>query len=486
MSVKLVAGVNIGTIAVGVAKAGADIIQISGGEGGTGAASLSSMKHAGLPWEIGLLEAHQALMENNLREHVLLRTDGGLSTGRDIVIAALLGAQEFDFGKFLLIAEGCVMARICEKNTCPRGIATHDPKFKAKYRGKKEHIVAALSYLAEDVRRELKAMGASSLEEIIGRVDRLVIDEDRQEIIRRKKLDLSFFLNATPYHKSERKPSLSEPISPFNHLILDATAEARTKGGSFSGSFEITNTDRSSLATLFGTLAQEVSHHRFQGLNNGNGTKKPHGSAIHLDIRGSAGQSFAVFQTEGVTVRLTGEANDSLCKSMSGGKTVLVPPEGRSYDASEHAITGNCTLYGATGGTLYVYGQAGDRFAVRNSGAVAVVEGTGLHACEYMTNGLVVNLGPTAQNIGAGMTGGEIYLFEEAASHINAEYITETPLSSADEERLRHLLDDYCKETGSTKAKYILADWESAKDQFRKFVPKAVVQAEKEDQLKVQ
>lgn len=475
VSVKLVSGVNIGTIAVGVAKAGADVIQVSGGEGGTGAASLSSMKHAGLPWEIGLPEVHQALVENDLRDHVVLRTDGGLSCGKDIVLASILGAEEFDFGKLLLIAEGCIMARICEKNTCPTGIATHDPKFKDKYKGQKEHIVDVLKYLAEDVRRELSKIGVSSLDEVFGQTQYLQMHPDRKQLIKEKNFDLSYFLNAPSYTKKGDLEGLSDPVSSLNVKVLSDTKKAIENNEDFSNEYEIYNTDRSALATLFGELSRKVNKQRLKEIREGKEFKNPYHKTISLTFRGSAGQSFGVFQTGGVNIRLIGEANDSVCKSMSGGKTVIVPPEESRFEPSENAIIGNCALYGATGGIFYVHGQAGDRFAVRNSGCTAVVEGTGLHACEYMTNGTVVILGGTSNNIGAGMTGGELFLFEDPGSKVNREYIDAVKLSTQDEHKLKSILKDYLKETRSTKTEYILSDWENTKVQFRKFIPVSMI-----------
>lgn len=480
VSVKLVAGVNIGTIAVGVAKAGADSIQISGGEGGTGAASLSSMKHAGLPWEIGLLEAHQALVENNLRDHVILRTDGGISCGKDVVIGSILGAEEFDFGKFLLIAEGCVMARICEKNTCPRGIATHDPKFKAKYVGHKDHIVKGLTYIAEDVRRILASMGKTSLDEICGDTDLLSINGTHLELINTLNLDLGFFLNAPAYKKEVSLEGLSEPISALNAEVLSDLEESIEENKDAEKQYKIINTDRSALATLFGYLAKRQSVARLAGIKGEETSITPYTGKIKLGFEGSAGQSFGVFQTKEVDIRLVGEANDSVCKSMHGGKTVIVPPANANYNPEDNAIIGNCALYGATGGTLYVHGQAGDRFAVRNSGATAVVEGTGLHACEYMTNGTVVILGATSDNIGAGMTGGILYMYEQPGSKINKDYIAEDNISKADLFHLKSILEDYVKETGSSKAAYILSDWEQASSEIKKFVPVSMVGQEAE------
>ncbi len=475
VGVKLVAGVNIGTIAVGVAKAGADSIQVSGGEGGTGAASLSSMKHAGLPWEIGLLEVHQALVENNLRDHVVLRTDGGLSCGKDIVLASILGAEEFDFGKMLLIAQGCVMARICEKNTCPRGIATHDPKFKAKYIGHKDHIVKTMNYIAEDVRRILASLGKSSLDEVCGDTSLLAIEGTHLELINELNLDLGFFLDAPAYRKIEQLESLSEPISELNATILADLKDSIDKNESVSKSYNIINTDRSALATLFGDLAGRISKARMADINGEKTDVTPYSGKINLEFKGSAGQSFGVFQTDEVDIKLIGEANDSVCKSMHGGKTVIVPPAEATYEAEDNAIIGNCALYGATGGTLFVHGQAGDRFAVRNSGATAVVEGTGLHACEYMTNGTVVILGQTSDNIGAGMTGGTLYMFEDPGSKINSEYISEAVMSELDFKKLKAILESYAVETGSKKANYVTSDWETAKKQFKKFIPLSLI-----------
>lgn len=483
VSVKLVSGVNIGTIAVGVAKAGADSIQVSGGEGGTGAASLSSMKHAGLPWEIGLLEVHQALVENNLRDRVILRTDGGLSSGKDIVLASILGAEEFDFGKLLLIAEGCVMARICEKNTCPRGIATHDPKFKAKYLGNKDHIVKMLTYLAEDVRRTLASMGKESLQEICGDTDLLTINGSHLDRINALNLDLSFFLQAPAYTKTKQLPSMGEPISVLNEQLVADLAPAIDANEDVTKEYSIINTDRSALATLFGHLATKVSQDRHLAFTGKGDASTAYSGKINLNFKGSAGQSFGVFQTSDVDIRLEGEANDSVCKSMSGGKTVIVPPKGIHYTPEDNAIIGNCALYGATGGTLYVHGQAGDRFAVRNSGATAVVEGTGLHACEYMTNGKVVILGQTSDNVGAGMTGGTLYMYEDPSLRINSDYIAEAPCTSSDLKELKLLLEDYVRETGSKKAAYIVKDWENAINQFKKFIPISMITVGDADSL---
>ena len=482
VNVKLVSGANIGTIAVGVAKAGADVIHISGGDGGTGAATLTSMKHAGLPWEIGLLEVHRTLCGHGLRDFVELRTDGGLQTGADIVNAALMGAEGFDFGKLLLVAEGCVMARICEKNTCPTGIATHDPKFKAKYKGDKDHVIKMLEYLAEDVRRHLAEMGAESLTDIIGRIDLLSLKESNQELVDSRKIDLSYF-SGESLHAFKSKPNpFHEGISEFNEKILNACRDAVDTEGKQSFSSKISTHNRAAMATLSGAIAQKISAKRMKEIEEKGEAKSEHhfNGAISLEFEGSAGQGFGVFLTEGINVKLWGEANDSVCKTMSGGSVVINPSKLSTFDPSDNAIIGNCALYGATGGKLYVNGLAGDRFAVRNSGAIAVVEGTGLHACEYMTNGTVVILGPVSSNVGAGMTGGVLYLREEQLHQINDEYITPVKLDKSSAAELKSILLDYYKETNSSTAKAYLDNWNTEMKQFMKMMPVGVLAKQKE------
>ena len=463
VGVKLVSGANIGTIAVGVAKAGADIIQISGGDGGTGAAPISSMKHAGLPFEFGLLEAHKALIENGLREQVVLRTDGGLQSGADIVMAAMMGAQEFDFGKLLLVAQGCIMARVCEKNTCPSGIATHDPKVKAKYKGTKDQVVKLLSLIAEDVRSKLSELGARTLEELVGRTDLLKINSLHQEFIAKRKLDLDFVLRPPLPLGPSQGPQSPIIVNALNQKIAE---DARTKSDL---KYVIKTADRAIPATFCGEIAKR------EHLEMVSGKKSSAKQKIKIDFTGSAGQGFGVFLVEGIEMRLQGEANDSVAKTMSGGRVVIRPPLNSKFKSHENVIIGNCALYGATGGTLYVNGLAGDRFAVRNSGAVAVVEGTGLHACEYMTNGTVIILGAAAQNIGSGMTGGEVFLYGDHDDRVNHEFIKLDPLNSSDEKRLRGILEDYHHETQSLLAKEVLEKWPETHLRFQKYLPKNVL-----------
>ena len=463
VSVKLVAGFNIGTIAVGVAKAGADIIYVCGYDGGTGAAVLGSMKHAGLPWELGLLEAHRALCDNQLREQVELRTDGGLLTGKDLVMAALMGAQGFEFGKLLLIAEGCIMARVCEKNTCPRGIATQDPKFKQNYQGSKEDVIRVLTLLAEETREHLALLGLKHFEEALGRTDLLRANALHQDLIERRRLDLSWFLQA-PAPMGPHTEIVPEPVNDLNEQIVKDTKEALKLNQSRDLYYQIQTLDRAIPATLSGLLARQVQEER-------RGKNEAYQGKVKLIFRGSAGQGFGVFLTSGLELNLFGEANDSVCKSMSGGKVVIRPHPEACFEAGKQSIIGNCALYGATGGILYVNGLAGDRFGVRNSGAIAVVEGTGLHCCEYMTNGMVVVLGPVSQNLGAGMTGGVLYLYGDQKDHVNGEYLSEVPLSNDHVSELKALLLDYRQETGSLNAGRILDNWSKEIQKIHRYVP---------------
>ncbi|MDJ0836919.1 MAG: glutamate synthase large subunit [Acidobacteriota bacterium] len=469
VSVKLVSGVNIGTIAVGVAKAGADIIHIAGGDGGTGAAALGSMKHAGLPWELGLAEVHRALTENDLRDHVTLRVDGGLQNGRDIVLATLLGAEQYDFGKLLLVAQGCVMARICEKNTCPTGIATQDPKFKAKYKGRVEDVERLLIQVADHVRRLLAAMGARNLTELVGRTDLLEARPHLRERLAERGIDLKTF-TATAVPLGRKQPGLFfEGVNSLNQRVVN---EAWTTGNidrEIHLSYPICNRDRGVPATLSGRMA-EWQHKNRNTDSPVRMDRKPHGTR-HLTFRGSAGQGFGAFLSEGMEVTLWGEANDSVGKAMSGGCLVVRPSSDAQFDAASNAIVGNCVLYGATGGTLYAHGRAGDRFAVRNSGAIAVAEGAGLHACEYMTGGTVVLLGGTGANVGAGMTGGTVYLFNGDDEVVNRHYVTPVPLENDDRRMLTELLEDYQRQTGSRTAADLLAQGPRALDRFRKYLP---------------
>lgn len=471
--VKLVSGSNVGTIATGVVKAGADIIQISGADGGTGAASISSMRHAGLPWEFGLVDVHERLVERGLRSRVRLRVDGGLSTPSDIVKAALLGAEEFGFGKGLLIAQGCIMARICEKNRCPTGIATHDPKFKAKYKGTPEHVVDFVTRLAEGVREHLARLGARTLREIVGTRRWLCAATRHDEFIASRGLDIGSLLQPVAWAAPATVPARS---SPDRSVAFECTADLLRQldaGGQATVSLAVCNTDRAVGAGLAGALARRAATARAK--NRTEGTEHPlwpDDGSIAFDLCGSAGQGIGAFAVPGMSIRLRGEANDGVAKSMSGGVVTIVPRSSARFDPAHNAIIGNGALYGATGGELWVYGRAGDRFAVRNSGARAVVEGAGLHACEYMTGGEVAILGPIAANAGAGMTGGVLFLPREQQRRVNADYVEVSPLGEDGVGIFRALLEDHVAATGSRTARALL-EAERLTDAFVRVEPRA-------------
>jgi glutamate synthase domain-containing protein 3 len=388
-------------------------------------------------------------------------------------MAAILGAEEFEFGKLLLVAQGCVMARICEKNTCPKGIATHDQKFKAKYKVTKDHVVKLLHFLAEDVQRYLSRIGFKSLDEVRGRTDLLHANPKHTELIRNRNIDLGYFLRERSDDNSVRTELYFEGISVLNEQIVQDFKEFIDHDGSFQKTYPIHTTDRAATATLAGLIAGKVRQKRLKLIQAGTPTFEGLDSGVRaqLSFTGSAGQGFGVFMTDGMTLELEGEANDSVCKGMSGGLAVINPSRYAQFRPEENSIIGNCALYGATGGTLYVHGLAGDRFAVRNSGATAVVEGTGLHACEYMTNGKVVILGQTSSNVGAGMTGGVVYLYGDQTEHINHTYIAEAHISDSEYLELRQLLEDYGLKTGSNRVGSILKGWSDLKNGFRKYLP---------------
>ncbi len=481
VTVKLVSGKNIGTIAAGVVKAGADAIMISGGDGGTGAASISSMKHAGLPWEIGLAEAHRTLVEQGLRHNVVLRTDGGLHSGRDVVVAALLGAQEFGFGKLLLIAEGCVMARVCEKNTCPTGIATHAPKYTAKYRGRADDVARVLMLLAEDARTHLAHVGARCLADVTGRGELLAEHPRHANLIAERCIDLSRFTAEVPLGEPRDVKPFFSGVSALNNRIVADAAAAITGGPPVELSYSVQPTDRAVLGRLAGAIAETARDRRLRDIEMHPGVDThgrdygPPPDSVRVRFDGSAGQGFAVFLTRGVRVELVGEANDSVCKGMNGGSVIIRPSPDAPFDPGENAIIGNCALYGATGGRLHVGGLAGDRFAVRNSGATAVVEGVGLHACEYMTNGCVVILGGVLQNVGAGMTGGELYLRRDNLEHVNREFLVPLELDDDAATTLRGLLEDHAARTTSRAARTLLDAWTETRATFRRLIPVGAV-----------
>ncbi|MBF2027364.1 MAG: glutamate synthase large subunit [Oscillatoriales cyanobacterium C42_A2020_001] len=466
VSVKLVAEIGIGTIAAGVAKANADIIQISGHEGGTGASPLSSIKHAGSPWELGLTEVHRVLMQNQLRDRVTLRVDGGLRTGWDVLMAALMGGEEFGFGSIAMIAEGCIMARICHTNNCPVGVASQKEELRKRFTGIPEHVVNFFLFVAEEVRSLLARLGYSSLSEVIGRADLLKMRDD-VKLTKTQSLKLDCLIKL-PDTRSDRAWLVHEEVHSNgavldDELLADPVIQAAiAHQGTVAKSVTVVNTDRTVGARLAGAIALQHGNSGFSG-------------QITLNITGAVGQSFGAFNLPGMTLNLKGEANDYVGKGMHGGEIIIAPPAEATYNPSENVIIGNTCLYGATGGTLYALGQAGERFGVRNSYAKAVIEGAGDHCCEYMTGGVIVVLGRTGRNVGAGMTGGLAYFLDEDNSFlekVNPEIVKPQRIaSSVGEQQLKELIQAHADKTGSPKAKQILDRWTEYLPKFWQVVP---------------
>ncbi len=468
VSVKLVTEMGVGTIAAGVVKGFADVIHLSGHSGGTGASPLSSVKNAGLPWELGLAETHQTLLANGLRTRVKLRVDGGLATGRDLVMAAMLGADEFSFGTSAMIAEGCIMARVCHKNTCPVGVASQDPELRARFIGTPEMVTNMMLLIAEDVRHILADLGFRSLDEVIGHPEML-----EQVIFGRQAgfMELGSLLYVPDTGSARRNvlPSNEMPREE-NHIgerIVEQVLAGLTANpdAPIHLAHKVSNVHRTVGAKLSGQLALRYGD---KGLPEGQ---------IQITFIGSAGQSFGAFGLQGLNLILSGEAQDYVGKGLSGGEIVIFPPEEAMFVPHQNVILGNTALYGATGGRLFAAGVAGERFAVRNSGSTAVVEGTGDHCCEYMTGGAVVVLGETGRNFGAGMTGGQAFVYdvdETFARRYNPELITIQRLSSdsdgADAALLR-LIEQHAAKTGSQRAKAILADWATHRQFFWHVTP---------------
>ncbi|HVL99101.1 MAG TPA: glutamate synthase-related protein [Egibacteraceae bacterium] len=462
VSVKLVSCAGVGTVAAGVVKGLADAVQIAGADGGTGASPLSSIKHAGLPWELGLAETQQTLVANGLRGRVRVQVDGGFKTGRDVLLAALLGADEYGFGTAALLAEGCIMARACHRDTCPVGVATQRTDLREKYRGTPEMVAAYLLFVAEEVRRGLAAMGLRSMEEAVGRVDLLRRRELDHEASRALSLDPSPLLVVPDGDVRSYATSLplQAPRSALGDQVFDDAFESLWDGTLLNLKYDIGNADRTVGARLGGAV----------GLEFGEETKPP--GSVSVRFSGQAGQSFGAFLSHGVEFVLTGEANDYVGKGMAGGRIVIRPPDD---DAGNPVLLGNTVLYGATGGELFAAGRAGERFAVRNSGAWAVVEGVGEHACEYMTGGVVVILGPTGFNVGAGMTGGECYALDatsEILARVNGQLVEARRPDSVQLARLRELVSRHAERTGSVRAVALLDDWDRQSMAFWRVAPR--------------
>ena len=463
---KLVSEVGVGTVAAGVTKAGAGCIVISGYEGGTGASPISSIQHAGLPWELGVAEAHQTLMENGMRGRVRLQTDGGMRTGRDVVIAALLGAEEYGMATASLIAMGCVMLRKCHLNTCSVGIATQDPVLRERFQGTPEGVVHFFLFVAREVRALLSRLGARSLDEIIGRRDLLVRRND-VEHWKARRLDLGPMLvmprapaDAPRHCMQVQKKDVSDHLD----RVLLQRARPTLEGGAPSLIvLPVRNAHRAVGAMLSGEVAR---------LRGAAGLPD---DSIRVRLQGSAGQSFGAFLASGVTLELEGDANDYVGKGLSGGRVIVRPPAGTRFPSEENVIIGNTVLYGATGGELYASGLAGERFAVRNSGASAVVEGVGDHGCEYMTGGVVVVLGPTGRNFGAGMSGGMAFVLDRERrfrERCNVDMVElESLVDESDIWLVYGLVENHLRHTGSQVARRVLDHWTHIVPQFVKVMP---------------
>ncbi len=491
ISVKLVSEVGVGTVAAGVAKAKADHVVIAGHDGGTGASPLSSIKHAGSPWELGLAETQQTLVLNGLRSRIRVQADGQMKTGRDVVIGALLGADEFGFATAPLVVEGCIMMRKCHLNTCPVGVATQDPELRKKFSGKPEHVVNFFFFIAEEAREIMAQLGIRKFDDLIGHTE-LLDTKKSIEHWKARGLDFSKIFQAPNVPASVPKFQVETQdhglTTAMDHVLIEKSKAALEKGERVSFIQPIKNVNRTAGAMLSGEVAKRYGH---EGLPD---------DTIHIQLNGTAGQSFAAFLAHGVTMDLVGDGNDYVGKGLSGGRVIVRAPHEFRGDTSQNIIVGNTVLYGAIAGEAFFNGVAGERFAVRNSGAIAVVEGTGDHGCEYMTGGTVVALGLTGRNFAAGMSGGIAYVYDEDglfAKRCNTSMATLEPvLSSAEQEAkmpkpdwhapvnvkeggerltdeviLKNLIERHFKHTGSERAKAILADWEKSRARFVKVFP---------------
>jgi glutamate synthase (ferredoxin) len=466
ISVKLVSEAGVGTIAMGGAKGLADAILISGYDGGTGAASRGSIRHTGLPWELGVAEAHQTLLLNNFRSRITLETDGKLLTGRDIVIAALLGAEEFGFATAVLVALGCDMLRVCNLDTCPVGVATQNPELRKKFRGKPEYVENLMRFLAQEVREWMALIGAHTFNELIGHVELLRV-KHKINSDKARTVDLSGLLSQPSsierkedrYFNFPQKHMLRRSLD--RNTLIPLCFPGLDLSERITSRLRIDNTNRTVGAMLSGEITRKFGA---RGLPD---------DTVHLTFDGSAGQSFGAFLTHGVTLELRGEANDHVGKGLSGGRIIIMPPDD-SNASPDNVIIGNVALYGATSGEAYIRGVAGERFCVRNSGATAVVEGVGDHGCEYMTRGTAVILGAVGKNFGAGMSGGIAYIYDPDGrldGSLNRGLVTMKNITDEDAETLRDILERHLRYTGSVKASDILENFESRAESFVKVIP---------------
>ena len=477
ISVKLVAESGVGTIAAGVAKAKADLIVISGAEGGTGASPASSIRYAGISPELGLSETQQTLVLNGLRGQVMLQVDGQLTTGRDIVLMAMLGAEEFGFATSALIVLGCVMMRKCHQNTCPVGVATQNEELRRRFHGRSEYLVNFFTFLAQEVREYLAEIGVERLDDIIGRTDLIIRKSEnespKQSLISFDKILARVDNGAAIRHTIDQQHGI-------DHVkdveMLHAAAEALENQKEISLEYTIANTDRACGAMLSGTIAAKYGE---AGLPE---------HTLNVKFKGSAGQSFGAFLVPGVNFKLEGEANDYLGKGLSGGRIAVLPPVRSNFQAEKNTIAGNTLLYGATSGEVYINGRVGERFAVRNSGAIAVVEGVGDHCCEYMTGGRVVVLGSTGRNFAAGMSGGVAYVWNKDGNFdyfCNMEMVELSLIEEASyRKELHELIRQHYLYTGSNLARTMLDDWNRYVDEFIQIVPIEYKKVLQEEQMR--
>jgi glutamate synthase (ferredoxin) len=468
ISVKLVSEAGVGTVAAGVAKAGAQVILISGYDGGTGAAPRTSIHNAGLPWELGLAETHQTLIMNDLRSRVRLETDGKLMTGRDVAIAAMLGAEEFGFATAPLVTMGCVMMRVCNLDTCPVGVATQNPELRKRFKGKPEYVINFMYFVAQELREYMAKLGVRTVDELVGRSDLLKVKENASGKWS-DKIDLSAIIN-NPYLDTDRAMKFN-PAEVYD-FELEKTLDMRVLMKEFKSALHnkkkkkidinVKNTDRS-LGTIFGS---EITKRYEDTLED---------DTFTVNCTGSGGQSFGAFIPRGLTLNLTGDSNDYFGKGLSGGKLTLTPPKNIKFKPHENIIVGNVALYGATSGKAFINGVAGERFCVRNSGAMAVVEGVGDHGCEYMTGGRVVILGGTGKNFAAGMSGGIAYVLDEQSdfyTRVNKELVSLTSVTSKyDVQELKEMIKEHVEATGSEMGKKVLDNFVDYLPKFKKVLP---------------
>ena len=468
ITVKLVSEAGVGTVAAGVAKAGAGLILISGYDGGTGAAPRSSIHNAGLPWELGLAETHQTLIQNGLRERVRIETDGKLMSGRDVAIAAILGAEEFGFATAPLVTMGCVMMRVCNLDTCPVGVATQNPELRKRFRGKPEYVVNFMRFIAEELREYMARFGVRTLDELVGRTDLLKVKEVATSE-RAATLNLEQILD-NPY-EGTKTPMTFNPKKVFDFelektldekVLVRELLPAVEKKQKRSIEIDVANTNRT-FGTIFGS---EITRRYPEGLDE---------DSYVVHCKGAGGQSFGAFIPKGLTLELTGDSNDYFGKGLSGGKLVVYPPKGIRYKAEENIIIGNVALYGATSGKAFINGVAGERFAVRNSGATAVVEGVGDHGCEYMTGGRVAVLGGTGKNFAAGMSGGVAYVLDmenDLYTRVNKEMVhIEHVTTKIDVGELKSMIEEHVANTNSELGKKILDNFTEYLPKFKKIIP---------------